>query len=81
TEGAGLYRFQNGTWINYARNAGLANPYIWSLAEDADGNLWAGTWGAGLFLRRGDHFERAPEMTGITTPMPALFPSRQGGLW
>jgi ligand-binding sensor domain-containing protein/signal transduction histidine kinase len=81
TEGAGLYRYQGGTWTNFTRDAGIANPYVWSLAEDINGNLWAGSWGAGLFLRRGDRFERAPEMTEITTPMPALFPSRQGGLW
>jgi signal transduction histidine kinase len=81
TEGAGLYRYLGGTWTNFARIAGLANPYIWSLAEDTNGNLWAGSWGAGLFLRQGEHFERPPEMNGIYTPMPALFPSRQGGLW
>jgi ligand-binding sensor domain-containing protein/signal transduction histidine kinase len=81
TEGAGLYRYQSGTWTNFASDAGIANPYIWSLAGDTDGNLWASTWGAGLFLRRGDHFERAPGMEGIITPMPALFPARQGGLW
>jgi signal transduction histidine kinase/ligand-binding sensor domain-containing protein len=81
TEGAGLYRCQNGAWTNFAADAGLANPYVWSLAEDTDGNLWAGSWGAGLFLRRGDHFESAPGMGEIFTPMPSLFPSRQGGLW
>jgi signal transduction histidine kinase/ligand-binding sensor domain-containing protein len=81
TEGAGLYRFQSGTWTNFAQAGGLENYYIWSLAEDMDGNLWAATWGAGLFLRRGDHFERAPGMEEITTPMPALLPSRRGGLW
>jgi signal transduction histidine kinase len=68
-------------WTNFAVAAGLANPYIWSLAEDTNGNLWAGSWGAGLFLRRGDHFERAPGMEEITVPMPALYPSRQGGVW
>ncbi len=81
TEGAGLYRYQSGTWTNFNSAQGIRNPYIWSLAEDTNGDLWAGTWGAGLFLRRGDHFESVPEMAGITTPMPALFPSRQGGLW
>jgi ligand-binding sensor domain-containing protein/signal transduction histidine kinase len=81
TEGAGLYRYQSGTWTNFTRGAGIANPYVWSLAEDTNGNLWAGSWGAGLFLRRGDHFGYAPEMAGNFMPMPALFPSRQGGLW
>ncbi|HUC86114.1 MAG TPA: two-component regulator propeller domain-containing protein [Candidatus Acidoferrales bacterium] len=81
TEGAGLYRAQNETWTNFSVAAGVANPYLWSVAEDVNGNLWAGSWGAGLFVRRGDHFETAPGLDGIVTPMPALFPSRQGGLW
>jgi len=81
TEGAGLYRWQNGKWSNFGVDAGLANSYVWSLAEDTNGELWAATWGAGLFVRQGDHFELAPGMSGITTPMAALFPSRQGGLW
>ena len=81
TEGAGLYRYQDGTWTNFTSDAGIANPYIWSLAEDTDGHLWAGTWFAGLLLHDGDHFDSAPGMEGVTTPMPALFPSRQGGLW
>ncbi len=81
TEGAGLYRCQSGTWTNFANDAGFANSYIWSLAEDADGKLWASTWGAGLFLHRENHFETAPGMEGIITPMPALLPSRLGGLW
>jgi signal transduction histidine kinase/ligand-binding sensor domain-containing protein len=81
TEGSGLYRFQNEKSTNFSLDAGLANIYIWSLAEDTKGNLWAGTWGGGLFLQHEDHFERAPQMAEIRIPMPALFPSPQGGLW
>jgi signal transduction histidine kinase/ligand-binding sensor domain-containing protein len=81
TEGAGLYRYDNGSWTNFTSAAGLANYYVWSLAEDAAGNLWAGTWGGGLYLRKGNSFESAPGLEGIITPMPALFPPRQGGLW
>jgi signal transduction histidine kinase/ligand-binding sensor domain-containing protein len=80
TEGAGLYRFQNGAWTNFNSAQGIRNPYIWSLAEDAGGKLWAGTWGGGLFVQNGDSFEFAKGMEKITTPMPALL-SAENGLW
>ncbi len=81
TEGAGLYREQGGAWTNFSAAQGIANPYIWSLAEDSQGRIWAGTWGGGLFVQRGESFEFAPGMTNITMPMPALLHSRNGGLW
>jgi signal transduction histidine kinase/ligand-binding sensor domain-containing protein len=81
TEGAGLYRFQNGIWTNFNSTAGLGNVYIWSLAQDISGDLWAGSWSGGLFVRRGDHFENAPGLEHFLTPMPALCASRDGGLW
>ena len=56
TEGAGLYRLQNGVWTNFDPAQGIRNPYVWSLAEDAQGELWAGTWGGGLFAQQGDAF-------------------------
>jgi signal transduction histidine kinase/ligand-binding sensor domain-containing protein len=80
TEGAALYRFQNGTWTNFNSAQGIRNPYVWSLAEDEQGRLWAGTWGGGLFVQDGDSFDFAPGMTNITLPMPAILPTH-GGLW
>jgi signal transduction histidine kinase/ligand-binding sensor domain-containing protein len=81
TEGAGAYRFQSGSWTNYSVNEGLANPYLWSFAEDNAGNLCAGTWNGGLFIWRGGHFEPAPGLQQVVTPMIALLAARQGGLW
>ena len=80
TEGAGLYRFQDGTWTNFNSPQGIRNPYVWSLAEDGQGRLWAGTWGGGLFVQDGDSFDFAPGMTNITPPMPAMLSTRDG-LW
>ena len=81
TEGAGAYRFQNGSWTNYSVNDGLVNPYVWSLAEDNTGRLYAGTWNGGLFFLHGGHFEQAPGLQQVVTPMIALLTARQGGLW
>jgi signal transduction histidine kinase/streptogramin lyase len=80
TEGAGLYRFQNGVWTNFNTAQGILNPYIWSLAEDASGRLWAGTWGGGLFVQNDGSFHFAPGMEKITQPMPSLLPTPEA-LW
>ena len=52
TEGSGLYRYQNGKWTNFSLAAGLANYlHLVSGGRYEAGNLWAGTWGGGLYLR------------------------------
>ena len=72
TEGAGLYRFEDGGWSNFDTPQGLMNSYVWSVAEDTAGRLWAGTWGGGLFVQKGDLFNRAPGTESFNAPMPAL---------
>lgn len=72
TEGAGLYRRQDGDWKNFDSAQGLRNPYIWSLAADGAGKIWAGTWGGGLFKQTDDAFDYAPGLTNFLVPMPAL---------
>lgn len=72
TEGAGLYRLQNGGWTNFNAAQGIRNPNVWSLAADGAGNIWAGTWGGGLFKQKDDAFDFAPGMENLLLPMPAL---------
>jgi signal transduction histidine kinase/ligand-binding sensor domain-containing protein len=72
TEGAGLYRLQNGGWTNFDSAQGLRNPYVWSLAADGAGNIWAGSWGGGLFAQKDDAFDFAPGLENFLLPMPAL---------
>jgi signal transduction histidine kinase/ligand-binding sensor domain-containing protein len=81
TEGAGLYRFHDGTWERFGRESGIRNPYVWSVAEDAAGRVWAGSWSAGLYLRQGNRFETAPGLEGVVTHMPAIFCGSRGELW
>jgi signal transduction histidine kinase/ligand-binding sensor domain-containing protein len=80
TEGAGLYRLQNGAWTNFSSEQGIRNSYIWSLAEDDAGRLYAGTWGGGLFVQNGDRFDFAPGLEDFQLPVPALLSTREG-LW
>jgi signal transduction histidine kinase/ligand-binding sensor domain-containing protein len=72
TEGAGLYRLQNGGWTNFSSEQGIRNPYIWSLAADGAGKIWAGTWGGGLFAQKDDAFDFAPGLEDFRAPVPAL---------
>jgi ligand-binding sensor domain-containing protein/signal transduction histidine kinase len=71
TEGAGLYRFNNNIWSHYGQDAGIGNPYVWSICEDAQAHVWLGTWGGGLYVQKEDHFERAPGID-FGVDMPAL---------
>ena len=72
TEGAGLYRLQNGGWTNFNSAQGIRNPNIWSLTADGAGKIWAGTWGGGLFSQKDDGFDFAPGLKNFLTPVPAL---------
>jgi signal transduction histidine kinase/ligand-binding sensor domain-containing protein len=72
TEGAGLYRLQNGGWTNFHSDQGIRNPFVWSLAADGAGKIWAGTWGGGLFAQKDDAFDYAPGLENFHLPTPAL---------
>lgn len=72
TEGAGLYRLQHGVWTNFFSEQGIRNPYVWSLAADDAGKIWAGTWGGGLFAQKDDAFDFAPELENFREPAPVL---------
>ncbi len=43
TNEAGLLKFENKKFINYAENNGLANKAVWSIAEDDKHNMYFGT--------------------------------------
>jgi ligand-binding sensor domain-containing protein/signal transduction histidine kinase len=81
TEGAGLYRYLNGYWSQYGRDAGFSNVFIWSASQDQQGRLWAGTWGSGVYVKDGEHFMNPPGLTNISIPTPAVFHARDGTTW
>lgn len=80
TEGAGLYHFQSGQWRRFSREAGIYDPYIWSVIEDAQGRLCIGTWN-GLLVKHDDLFQMAPRLESMTEPVTALLRAHEGGLW
>lgn len=81
TEGAGLYHWQNDSWVNHGAASGLENPYVWSVIEDSRGRVWAGTWGGGLFRSEGNRFERQFDLQERGEPVTALLEFPNDTLW
>jgi signal transduction histidine kinase/ligand-binding sensor domain-containing protein len=82
TEGAGLYHYNylKDTWRNFGDLEHL-HLFVWSVAEDARGDVWAGTWSGGLFVLRSNVVQSVPIVPGAPPPTIALLPARRGGLW
>jgi ligand-binding sensor domain-containing protein/signal transduction histidine kinase len=81
TEGAGLYRVNDGQWDRFAEAAGIGNPFVWSLSQDKQGRIWAGTWGGGVFVGNDGRFSRPTGLENFTAPVPALLQARDGSTW
>ncbi|MFO1478113.1 MAG: two-component regulator propeller domain-containing protein [Verrucomicrobiota bacterium] len=83
TEGAGIYHYDPAwdRWRHYGSAEGLPNLFIWSLAIDPGGRLWAGTWGGGLVMRDGDRFRCPAGLESLTVPVLALLPQGSNNLW
>jgi signal transduction histidine kinase/ligand-binding sensor domain-containing protein len=72
TEGAGLYRLENGDWSQFGTADGVSNLFVWSVSADPRGRIWAGTWGGGLVVQRDESFARPPGLENDTVPMLAV---------
>jgi signal transduction histidine kinase/ligand-binding sensor domain-containing protein len=81
TEGAGLYRFESNNWTRFEESRGLANLFVWSVLETRGGELYAGTWGGGLMIKKGERFETPPELANFNAPIRALLESTNGDIW
>lgn len=53
TWGAGLSRFDGGSWASFTRHDGLGGNYVTDLKEDRDGAIWATTDGGVSVYREG----------------------------
>jgi signal transduction histidine kinase len=82
TEGAGLYRYEREQWKALGPSSGVINSYIWSVLETRNKELFVGTYGGGLLVRRGDEqFESPGELAKITAPVLALSEGRNGAIY
>jgi signal transduction histidine kinase/ligand-binding sensor domain-containing protein len=82
TEGAGLYhRLNTGEWKHFGSSEGISNQFVWCVSEDESHQLWAGTWGGGVFVEQGDHFVTPAGLENVIVPMPAILHARDGVTW
>jgi signal transduction histidine kinase len=81
TEGVGLYHRETNAWSIFGQSNGLANLFIWSVLETRRGELFVGTWGGGVLVKKGDRFESEGELGKITAPVVSLFEGQQGEVW
>ncbi|HET7624663.1 MAG TPA: two-component regulator propeller domain-containing protein, partial [Verrucomicrobiae bacterium] len=81
TEGAGLYDYHDGNWARFGVAEGISNLFVWSVSQDAQGTLWAGTWGGGLLRKRDSFFEIAPGLENVSVPMVAQLHAENGDSW
>src|SRR5690606_5187059 len=77
TEGAGVYRFQSNRWMH----VDVANPFVWSVLADSRGDVWAGTWGGGLFRLIDNEFVVQTNLVPLSDPVTALYESPDGTMW
>lgn len=81
SEGSGLYHLLAGHWAHYGRPEGLTSDYVWSVLEDAEGQVWVATWGGGLCVGKHGRFGLAPGLEQVRVPMTSLLQGADGSLW
>ena len=83
TLGAGLWRGQDQTWVQWGTADGLPDDDVLAVAVEADGTLWASTRAGGLVrLVAGGLTRWLPLMAGLpSSAIGAILPARAGGLW
>ena len=84
TEGGGLAHYASGnfhSWSTHDGRDGLSNDFVRSIAEAADGAIWAGT-DNGLLRLEGDRFTRVDGKGQIPQlAVHAILPEANGALW
>ncbi len=80
TDGAGVFRWQDGVLTHYGREQGLTNLQVNSIFEDSRTDLWAGTDG-GVFRFDGEGFEPITEPAAMKAGTFSFFEDREQNLW
>ena len=76
----GLLRLRDSKFLSLGDSEGLADS-TFVVAEDADGRVWAGTEGRGLFRVSRDGAIDRPVAELSEASVSALLPDADGGLW
>lgn len=77
-----LINLAEGQRFNYFRSSGSASIRIWSLCEGADGRLWIGTSGRGLFCFEDNRFQPVIlDKDRWPYDVRAIYEDNEGDLW
>jgi len=69
-------------WRVYSQADGLPFAFVTSLAEGADGTIWAGSLDEGLYFLQGDRFAAVKRENGLSgNDIRSLCADREGNLW
>jgi ligand-binding sensor domain-containing protein/signal transduction histidine kinase len=69
-------------WIRHRISRHFAHPYVKTLAEGADGSIWAGSMGEGLINFRASHSQIVDASSGLSDNfIESLLCDAQGNLW
>jgi signal transduction histidine kinase/ligand-binding sensor domain-containing protein len=78
----GLFEAEDaGDGVRLVRRSGVPGPVV-SILRDADDNLWAGTWGKGLYRVHRNRVESWSSREGLPDDfVRTLYADREGNLW
>jgi len=78
----GLVVYDGKEFTNLTNKHKLSRYRVFTLLEDKEGNIWAGTVGAGLFKYNGKEFIQYTTEDGLgSNTIGCLFQSEEGDLW
>ncbi len=82
TEGDGLLRYKNNTFVKYNNSNGLADDRIFTLHEDLSGGLWIGTSGGGVNYLTENEILRYDTLNGLASNYIRTFAiDAKGRVW
>jgi ligand-binding sensor domain-containing protein/signal transduction histidine kinase len=79
---SGAFTFRDGRFVSAARAVGMARSPVLSLAESADGAMWLGTRGSGLYRLAGDKTTQIRQpASNANRKINCLLPEGTDRLW
>jgi signal transduction histidine kinase len=80
TDGNGLDHWKDGNVRHYGLEQGLGNGHVWSVLQDHQGTVWAGTWD-GLYKLENGTFNGLSDGVSIGWQVLAMYEDEAGDLW
>ena len=82
TDGDGIYKFTNSTFVKFDSRHGLSNENVLSIIKDSKGKYWYGTNGGGIFCSEGDVMTNYSTSNGLPNNyITSSAQDKDGNLW